>query len=273
MYDTGLIYDVGMHRGEDTIYYLKKGFRVTAFEANPKLVAECKVGFGDQIASGQLTIVEGAIAPKNYGDRLTFYNPSLSVWGTVEPDWNERNLQLGQTSETIEVERVDFADALTRYGMPFFLKIDIEGVDQHVLSVMEQFGERPKHISIESEKVDFLKLQSELKQLCALGYNKFRVVQQQTIPGSAIIIKDSRGTPFRHTFPTHASGPFGDDLQQAWVSYEQAEETYRQIFRCYSLFGDRSFLRRTKAGWHLMDLVERLTLRSFPGWYDTHATQ
>ena len=30
-----LIYDVGFHQGEDTAYYLKKGFRVVAFEAHP----------------------------------------------------------------------------------------------------------------------------------------------------------------------------------------------------------------------------------------------
>ena len=29
-----LIYDVGMHRGEDTAFYLRKGFRVVAVEAD-----------------------------------------------------------------------------------------------------------------------------------------------------------------------------------------------------------------------------------------------
>lgn len=33
-----LIYDVGLHRGEDTDFYLKKGFHVVALEANPELV-------------------------------------------------------------------------------------------------------------------------------------------------------------------------------------------------------------------------------------------
>lgn len=32
-----LIYDVGFHRGEDTAFYLKKSFRVVAFEAHPRL--------------------------------------------------------------------------------------------------------------------------------------------------------------------------------------------------------------------------------------------
>ena len=33
-----MVFDVGMHRGEDTELYLSKGFRVVAFEANPNLV-------------------------------------------------------------------------------------------------------------------------------------------------------------------------------------------------------------------------------------------
>jgi hypothetical protein len=30
-----LIYDIGMHQGEDTEFYLQKGFNVIAFEADP----------------------------------------------------------------------------------------------------------------------------------------------------------------------------------------------------------------------------------------------
>ena len=44
-----LIYDVGMHQGEDTDYYLKKGFRVIAFEAEPNLVASCQKRFEVEI--------------------------------------------------------------------------------------------------------------------------------------------------------------------------------------------------------------------------------
>ena len=36
-----LIYDIGMNHGEDTAYYLSKGFRVIAIEANPGLTDEC----------------------------------------------------------------------------------------------------------------------------------------------------------------------------------------------------------------------------------------
>ena len=37
-----LIYDVGMHHGQDTDYYLKRGYRVIGFEANPDNAAVCR---------------------------------------------------------------------------------------------------------------------------------------------------------------------------------------------------------------------------------------
>jgi hypothetical protein len=58
-----LVYDVGMHEGEDTAYYLKKGFHVVAFEANPELIARNKRRFAPEMVSGRLVIVEGAIVP------------------------------------------------------------------------------------------------------------------------------------------------------------------------------------------------------------------
>jgi hypothetical protein len=35
-----LIYDVGMFNGDDTAYYLEKGFHVVGIEANPRLITQ-----------------------------------------------------------------------------------------------------------------------------------------------------------------------------------------------------------------------------------------
>ena len=56
-----LIYDVGMHRGEDTDFYLKRGHRVVGVEANPNLVVELKARFRSEIGSGQLRIIDKAV--------------------------------------------------------------------------------------------------------------------------------------------------------------------------------------------------------------------
>jgi FkbM family methyltransferase len=57
-----LIYDVGMNNGEDTAYYLRRGFRVVAIEADTRLAKCAAERFRAQISSGQLRILNIGIA-------------------------------------------------------------------------------------------------------------------------------------------------------------------------------------------------------------------
>ena len=52
--DPKLVYDVGMHRGDDTAYYLHKGFRVVGVEANPAMADHLRGRFKSEIATGAL---------------------------------------------------------------------------------------------------------------------------------------------------------------------------------------------------------------------------
>jgi hypothetical protein len=51
-----LIYDVGMHNGDDTAYYLAKGAHVVAIEANPTLCDSVIQKFETPITEGRLNI-------------------------------------------------------------------------------------------------------------------------------------------------------------------------------------------------------------------------
>ena len=122
-----LIYDVGMHRGQDTDFYLKKGFRVIGFEANPENAAFCRERFAAAIESGDLIIVEGAIteffATDESGKTVKFYrNENHSLWGSTADDWAYRNEVMGTSNEVIEVAAVNFTKCLEKYGIPFYLK-------------------------------------------------------------------------------------------------------------------------------------------------------
>ena len=82
-----LIYDVGMHRGEDAEFYLKKGYDVVGFEANPDLVASAKNAFAEAIASGRLRIIEGAIVSDPNITHITFFRyDDRSKWGTISDE-------------------------------------------------------------------------------------------------------------------------------------------------------------------------------------------
>ena len=59
-----LIFDVGAHNGDDSFYYLSKGFRVVAVEANGDLCAFLRSRFGREASTGRFILVEAAIADK-----------------------------------------------------------------------------------------------------------------------------------------------------------------------------------------------------------------
>src|SRR5580692_10743206 len=103
-----LIFDIGCHQGEDSDFYLKKGFKVIAVEANPALCGELKQKFSDQIADGRLVLVEKAIA-EHAGEVEFFVNEKVSIWGTLSAQMAKRNEYVGAKSTKIVVPAITFA--------------------------------------------------------------------------------------------------------------------------------------------------------------------
>ena len=271
-----LIYDVGMHNGEDADYYLKKGFRVIGFEADPDLLKHCRNRFSKEIENGRLIIIEGAIvdlrSEEIVGQTVKFYkNQNKTVWGTVSVDWANRNKMLGTHNEVIEVNVVDFTESLRQYGIPHYLKIDIEGLDIVCLRTLLNFEQKPSYVSIESEKVVFDKLLEELCLLEQLGYTKFKAVQQQGISFQTEPNPSREGVRVGYRFQEGSSGLFGEDLPGKWKEKNQIIKEYKNIFLQYNLFGDYGNLNRFRVGRLLRKVLCNVLRRPIPGWYDTHA--
>ena len=81
--DPNLIYDVGLHHGQDTDFYLNKAYRAVAFEANPGKAAFCLERFATEIADGRLTLVEGAVTEGSTADRTNGTSDSTLDSGLV----------------------------------------------------------------------------------------------------------------------------------------------------------------------------------------------
>lgn len=264
-----LIYDIGMHRGEDTAYYLKRGFRVIGIEADPALAADCRSVFGDAIAQERLVIREGAIA-EGPAPRVVFYrNPEISYWGTVNLAWVERNQARGTHHEPVQVERIDLRACLEQYGVPYFMKIDVEGADMLCLRALQGSAVMPAYVSMESDIKSFARLQEEIHLLEQLGYNAFRAVQQSNLPAR------TRDLPLpghiTHAFEYGCSGPLPEEFPSAWQDAREIRNTYRKIFLLYRHLGTDSWLWRTSFGRKWIQGLGKLVQGEVPGWYDTHA--
>jgi FkbM family methyltransferase len=264
-----LIYDVGLHRGQDTAFYLRLGYRVVAFEANPRLIEHNRRRFAAELDDGRLTIVEGAITGGDE-EAVTFYvHAEHDELSTIDSTWVERNVAAGQ-SRPITVPAVDFAAQIRATGVPYFMKVDIEGADEVCFRALLEFANRPKYVSLESSKVSWDALCAEFGMLERLGYNRFAVVQQAPARTWRVRATDRSGNPVHHEFETGASGPFGEQVGP-WLNRKSALRRYRGVYTMYRLFGDHSWIRRTRLGYRAVTKLSGYLPFALPGWYDTHA--
>ncbi len=258
-----LIFDVGTHKGEDTDFYLKLGYRVVAVEANPALADELRQRFREALADGRLMLVDKAVGETT--GSISFFVNQVSVWGTSDPQFAARYSKLGADSEEITVDCVRFADLIGEYGCPHYLKIDVEGTDMLCVDALKTISCRPKFISFESTKTSWSDLLKEFNTLAALGYTKFKVVRQGRHKSGHFTARDGRKIPY--TFVLDASGPFGEDLDGPWLTRRQAILRYVPIFFLYKTIGENTWLlrpvRRIPRVGYVLDFIA--------GWYDTHA--
>ena len=111
--DADLIFDIGMNAGEDTDFYLRKGFRVVAVEANPLSCEAAGERFAEELATGQLTILNRAISSNR--ERLLFFLcRSQSAWSTASESLRDQWSRRGAVFERIIVPGMSSADLKAR---------------------------------------------------------------------------------------------------------------------------------------------------------------
>jgi FkbM family methyltransferase len=132
-----LVFDVGAHFGKYAECFTSLGAKVVAIEPNPN----CCRTLGQLARSRSIHVEHCAVGdqPGNLKLHICVEYPSLS---TVATEWYEAAksspLQHGNAhwQEPIEVHVVTLDQLAHRYGIPTFVKIDVEGFDDHVLRGM-----------------------------------------------------------------------------------------------------------------------------------------
>lgn len=236
-----LIYDIGMHNGDDSAYYLHCGYRVLAVEANPEFVRSANTRFARERAGMDLTILNVAMSETS---------TTREFWICEDtPEWSSFDLSIASRDEgrvhPITVQTVRLRDLISSYGVPEYLKIDIEKSDLICVNDLDSSC-LPPYISVESEcsgsqvmleKVEYL---ASLNALYDKGYRRFKLVNQDTLipvfPGQCNADMFSRESidRFRSALEaryswrfTHGcSGPWGESIESPWMSREEAETIY-----------------------------------------------
>jgi FkbM family methyltransferase len=235
----GLIYDVGLCDGGDTAFYLAKGFRVVAVEADPALAAAARRRFKNAIQTGRLTIIEKAVA----------FTPGRASFDVhrINPHWSSlvhsRRARMGDDIETIEVECITLSDILAEHGVPYYLKIDIEESDLDAVQSLRSSRTLPRYVSAEAHSTEIV------AALYDVGYRRFKLIDQRRNNELHLwpwTWKEGRYVWTR--FTDAQSGPFGEETYGHWVTREEVVAALAEAEAGGSMFKGKST------------------------WYDFHAT-
>ena len=244
-----LIFDIGLHLGEDSAYYLQKGFKVVAVDASPDCIAAAEKKFEPYLNSGQLTLVNCAVSDVE-GD-ASFNISEESIWSSLNFEVANRKESV---KETITVTARGLPSLMDQYGEPLYCKIDIEGSDKNALESLFKTSYRPEFISVETECTGIKKQLGDeealetLQLLRNLGYEKFKLVDQVTLhpllPDKRFYnmnfldriklrtqymfwrsYRDRLKSRFNWFFVPGGSGPFGDEIACRWLDFKSARST------------------------------------------------
>lgn len=221
MINNNLIFDLGFHNGDDTNFYLSKGYDVVAVEANPDLVRDGLNRLNSYIKTGQLILLNNAIHEKNKKDVDFYIHPEKTDWSSCLIDMFKDDIHL---LKHITVDSINLFYLYINYGVPYYLKVDIEGCDLIVAKHLSEFKQKPKHVSFELSRNNYIGIFS---YLYISGYSKFQLVNQRNNP-NRIIPKDMINDKHNNfKFSKFSSGFFGEDLpKEKWLSFDEMITNY-----------------------------------------------
>jgi FkbM family methyltransferase len=223
---TDLVMDVGLYTGEDTAYYLHRGYRVVAIDANPIMIERAERRFAAEISAQRLVLLNIGIFTS--GGAADFWISSHDDWSSF--DKNNAS-KLRAKAHSISVECVRFDQILERYGVPFYLKIDIEKLDGSCLEALTPAC-RPRYVSWEASSNSLV----ELETMKNLGYDAFKCIDQRTLRACSL---DDYGKRKRSALGRTiaglrrrkhggwefdrglSSGPFGEDTDGDWRPFAE----------------------------------------------------
>jgi FkbM family methyltransferase len=233
---TETIFDIGAHTGEDTEFYLEKGFKVIAIEANPEMCARLEKRFGNFLKEKKLVIIQKAIVDDQMSDVSIYVNDNVDSWSSIYEDVAGKGVH---QVRKIDVESVTLKEICDLHGSPYFMKVDIELADILVAKSIHSLSDKPKFCSFEIHSPEIIHVLNDS------GYTRFQI-RNQMLNG---LLREPKATREGKSFWPHSmdgyhSGLFGLDLpEKDWVSYQEIIKLYEAYLEVakYSELGDSWF--------------------------------
>ncbi|HKF56731.1 MAG TPA: FkbM family methyltransferase [Blastocatellia bacterium] len=206
-----LVFDIGANIGEYTEAFLKLGARVVAVEPNPECVKILKT----IRPSAHLTVEAVAIGAKA-GEAVLRLCEDHGL-STTSPEWfsalqSSSRLSWHNWNRAIQVRLTTLDRLIAKYGEPSFIKIDVEGSEEAVLSGLTR---APRFLSFEFQSEFISSTTSCLAKSCFSKRSRFN-----------LFVANSREFVFPQWIPRE------ELIEYLEKSGLRRTETFGEIFAC-----------------------------------------
>jgi membrane glycosyltransferase len=173
-----LVFDLGAHVGDRTAAFRRLGARVVAVEPQPALANTLRLIYG---LDRNVTIEPVAVGRRlgRAALRLNLVNPTVSSASDtfVRAAHGAHGWEGQAWTRTIEVPLITLDTLIACYGLPAFIKIDVEGFEAEVLAGLSK--------AVPALSFEFTTIQREVAAACiarcrALGYTRFNAALGET---------------------------------------------------------------------------------------------
>ncbi len=161
-----LFFDIGAHLGEKSKKILNKDLKIVMLEPLPQCVKQLRENFKN---NKNVEILEKAVG-RTVGNMTLEVNSKMPTISTMAKHWKNGRFSNQKWDQKISVEVTTLDHLIKIYGLPNYIKIDVEGFE---LDVLLGLSRKAGIISFEFTS-EFLDQSTKcLNHLKDIGYDEF----------------------------------------------------------------------------------------------------
>lgn len=161
-----LFFDIGAHTGEKSKPFINKNFEVVMVEPQPKCIEELQRLYSNNPLVHIVPMGLGS-EPGMLEMNVSSQAPTLS---TFTQRWKTGRFVDYKWDQKIKVPITTLDELISKYGIPKYIKIDVEGFE---LQVLKGLTKKTGIISFEFTSEFFDDARTCLIYLCSIGYENF----------------------------------------------------------------------------------------------------
>jgi FkbM family methyltransferase len=172
-----IAFDIGANIGQTVDELLPNYDKIICFEPNPSLVTVIRNKFFN---NDKVTIEELGLSDKI--ETKNFNISNSHVVSTFSEDWinNSRFTNVYNWDTSIEVKTTTLDEIINKYGIPYFIKIDVEGYEYEVIKGLTKLLENT-YFAFEWAEEQYGVVNKTIEYLKELGYQNFVYTYQDSL--------------------------------------------------------------------------------------------